>query len=96
MLLSANWRHPQAIISPKIKQPRSSYPGVLCKKGVQNSQENTCVGVSFFIKLQASNQPAALLAKGLQHRCFPMNFGEWLLVTVAVFIFDLASCFYNK
>ena len=36
---------------------RTSWPEVFCKKGVllQNSQENTCASVSFWIKLQACN-----------------------------------------
>ena len=38
---------------------RNSLPKVFCKKGVRkkfaNSQENACVGVSFIIKLQASD-----------------------------------------
>ena len=42
----------------------------------QNSQENTCVRVSFLIKLQAP--PATLLKKRLWHRCFPVNFAKFL------------------
>ena len=42
----------------------------------QNSQENTCVRVSFLIKLQAA--PATLLKKRLWHRCFPVNFAKFL------------------
>ena len=37
----------------------------------QNSQENTCVRVSFLIKLQAS-------ALKFWHRCFPVNFAKFL------------------
>ena len=37
----------------------------------QNSQENTCVRVSFLIKLQTS-------ALKFWHRCFPMNFAKFL------------------
>ena len=37
----------------------------------QNSQESTCVGVSFLMKLQASGlRPPTLLKKRLWHRCF--------------------------
>ena len=36
----------------------------------QNSQENNCARVSFFIKLQ-----------GLWHRCFPGNFAKFLRTT---------------
>ena len=43
---------------------------------LQNSQENTCAGVSFLIKLQA--RPATLLKKKLWHRCFPVNFAKFL------------------
>ena len=39
----------------------------------QNSQENTCIGVSFLKKI-AAWRPAALLKKRLKHRCFPVNF----------------------
>ena len=42
----------------------------------QNSQENTCVRVSFLIKLQAT--PATLLKKRLWQRCFPVNFAKFL------------------
>ena len=38
----------------------------------QNSQKNTCVRVSFSIKLQV------LLKKKLWHRCFPVNFAKFL------------------
>ena len=46
----------------------------------QNSQENTCDGVSFLIKLQALGlRPAAtLLKKRLWHRCFPVNFAKFI------------------
>ena len=46
-------------------------------KNSQYSQENTCVGVSFLIKLLAS-RPATLLKKRLQHRCFPVNIENFL------------------
>ena len=36
------------------------------------SQENTCVGVSFLITLQAFSH-AILLKRDLQHRCLPVN-----------------------
>ena len=41
----------------------------------KNSQENTCVRVSFLMKLQAS---ANNLKKRLRHRCFPVNFATFL------------------
>ena len=45
----------------------------------QNSQEDTCVRVSFLIKLQASGlRPATLLKKRLWRRCFPVNFVKFL------------------
>ena len=62
-------------------------------KILQNSHENTCVGVSFLIKLLAWGKhlywslsfnkvaglrPATLFKKGLQHRCFPVNFVKFL------------------
>ena len=40
----------------------------------QNSQENTCAGACFSIKLQA----LTLLKKRLWHRCFPVNFAKFL------------------
>ena len=39
----------------------------------QNSQENTCAGLSFL-----SLRPATLLKKRLRHRCFPVNFVKFL------------------
>ena len=42
----------------------------------QKSQENTCVGVSFFIKLQTRS--LQIYYKRLQHRCFPANFAKFL------------------
>ena len=41
-----------------------------------NSQENSCVGVFFWIELQVSGilRPTTLLKKRLQHSCFPVNF----------------------
>ena len=62
------------------KQP----PEVFYEKKVfleisQNSQKNTCVRVTFLIKLQASGlTPATLLKKSLWHRCFPVNFVKFL------------------
>ena len=43
----------------------------------QNSQKNTCVGVSFFNKV-AVLRPATLLKKRLRHSCFPKNFAKLL------------------
>ena len=40
-------------------------------------QENTCVKVSFLIKLQA--EPCDFIKKRLQHRCFPVNFARFLI-----------------
>ena len=52
--------------------------GVLIKKVFleisQDSQENTCVRVSFLIK----KRPAHLLKKRPWHRCFPVNFVKLL------------------
>ena len=47
----------------------------------QNSQQNTCVGISYLIKLQACNfifTPAILFKMRLRHRCFPVNFEKSL------------------
>ena len=54
---------------------RCSIKKVFLKK-IQNSQENTCVGVSFLIKLQA--MPAAFLKKRLWYMYFPVNFAKFL------------------
>ena len=42
----------------------------------QNSQENTCVRVSFLTKLQIS--ACNFIKKSLQHRCFPVNLAKFL------------------
>ena len=55
--------------------PRSSSPEVLFKIS-QNLQENTCARVSFLIKLQASG--CNFIKKRLWHRCFPVNFANFL------------------
>ena len=60
---------------------RSSRPEVFCKKKVfleilQNSQENTCIRVSFLIKFPAL--PASLLKKRLWHQCFLPHFAKFL------------------
>ena len=45
----------------------------------QNPQENTCVRVSFLIRLQALGfRPATLLKKRLWYRCFPVNVAKFL------------------
>ena len=41
----------------------------------QNSQENTCVRVSFFFR------PATFLKKRLWYRCFPRNFEKFLSIS---------------
>ena len=43
---------------------------------LQNSQENTCARASFLIRLQVAS--ATLLKKRPWHRCFPVNFAEFL------------------
>ena len=60
----------------------------------QNSQENTCAGVSFLIGCRP--QPATLLKKRLWHRCFRVDFAkfirthfltehlQWLLLVVQI------------
>ena len=45
----------------------------------QNSHENTCVRVSFLMKLQIlCLRPATLLKMRLWHRCFPVKFAKFL------------------
>ena len=51
----------------------------------ENSQENTCVKVSFLIKLKTWGlSPASLLKKGLWHRCFPASFVKFLRTLVLI------------
>ena len=54
--------------------------GVLCKIAFleisQNSQENTCVRVSFLTKLQASGLQLYFKNR-LWHTCFPVNFAKF-------------------
>ena len=45
----------------------------------QNSQESTCVRISFLINLQARDlKPTTLLRKRVWHRCYPVNFAKFL------------------
>ena len=59
------------------KQPLEVSNKKAVLKTSQNSQENSCVGVSFFNKV-ADLRPATLFKKTLQHRCFPVNFLKFL------------------
>ena len=60
---------------------RSSRPEVFCKKVLlkisQNSQESTCARVFFYNKV-AGLGPSTLFKKIPWHRCFPVNFAEFL------------------
>ena len=53
-------------------------------KNLQSSRENTCARVSFLIKLQASQHTVTPwyahvhVKKRLWHRCFPVNFANFL------------------
>ena len=83
--------------------------GVLWKKVFleisKNIQENTCVRVSFFRKLQALGL-ATLLKKRLRYRCFPVNFAKflstsflqntsgWLLLYVLEKVIHLIFCIF--
>ena len=51
--------------------------GINLEKISQNSQENTCIGVSFFNKITGL-RPATLLKKKLWQTCFPVNFVKFL------------------
>ena len=45
----------------------------------QNSQESTCVRISFLINLQERDlKPTTLLRKRVWHRCYPVNFAKFL------------------
>ena len=66
----------------------------------QNSQENTCVKVSFltcqsfFFNKVASPRLATLFKKRIWHRCFPVNFAKFL--RTPSFMERLSSgCFWN-
>ena len=50
------------------------------KKILQNSQENICADVSFWIKLQASSL-MKLYWKRIRDRCFPETFEKFLIAT---------------
>ena len=62
----------------------------------QNSQENTCVRVSFLIR------PATLFKMRLWYRCFPVNFSKFLRtpfwqkasgrLLLNAFVFDQPNC----
>ena len=89
------------------KRSEAVYQRCSGKKGFleifQNSKEDTCVRVSFLIKLQAL-RPATLLKKRLWHSCFPASFEKflkapfiikqlWWLVRNAVVFFSILFCF---
>ena len=90
--LNKSWKAMDTINTITITQKQSPKRFSIKKvflKNYQNSQEKSCVGVSFLIKLQAS---------GLQHRCFPGYFAKflgtpfftkhlrWLLLTMALLL----------
>ena len=51
------------------------------------SKKNTCVGVSFLLKLQAF-RPLTVSKKGLQHRYFPVNIGKFIRTPILKSIFE--------
>ena len=65
---------------------RSSIKKIFLKLS-QNSQENTCFGVSILIKLQTE----ILLKKRIQNRCCPVNFAKFL--GTSFFRRPLGDCF---
>ena len=69
-LINMNLGHSEAIA-------RRCSIKMMLLKFLQNSQENTCVRVSFLIKLQVSAS-VTLLKKRLWHSCFPVNFAKFL------------------
>ena len=54
---------------------------------LQKSQKNTCAKVSFLIELQA------FIKKRLWHRCFPVNFAQFLR-TPFLLLNNSGGCFY--
>ena len=73
--------HEHVFIKLKCTFNRSSHSEVLCKKVFlkmsQNSQKHICARVSFLIKLQTSCLQL-YWKKRLWHRCFPVNFANFL------------------
>ena len=68
-----------SIIGCRLQTYRSSHSQMffeidMFSRILQNSQENTCVGVSILIKLQAP--PATILKQRLRRRYFPVIFLE--------------------
>ena len=74
----------QSIKSLFLKKPSSSYPEVLCKKGVLRNftkitGKQLCQSL-FFVKVTGL-RPINLSKKRLWHRCFPVNFVKILRAT---------------
>ena len=60
---------------------RSKRPAVFCRKGVLRNFEKFTgkhLCQSLFFNKVASLRPATLLRKRFWHRCFPVNFAEFL------------------
>ena len=96
----------QSIKSLFLKKPSSSYPEVLCKKGVLRNftkitGKQLCQSL-FFVKVTGL-RPINLSKKRLWHRCFPVNFVKllrspfhiehlwWLLLKKAILLIFLAK-----
>ena len=64
-------------VEKTIEEQKQSPGGVLSKKVLlkisKKSQENTCARVSFLVK------DWNFIKKRLQHRCFPMKYGKFIL-----------------
>ena len=82
-----------------VEKFRSSHPEVLCKKDVLKNFakfKGKHLHQSLFFNKITDLRPAALLKKGLRHRCFPLKntfFIEtlrWLLLKVFL-LFDICS-----
>ena len=65
-------------LSKKLVNYRSRRSKVFLKI-LQKSQENTCVGVSYLVKLQSTCN--FIKKKRLRRRCFPVNFAKYLWTT---------------
>ena len=77
----------------RVKLVRSSRWGMFFKKYIlkiwKNSQENTTIGVSFLIKLQASS--CNFIKKSLWHRCFLLKFANFLRT---LFLKNISGCYF--
>ena len=72
----------------------------LFSKISQYSQENTCVGISFLIKMLWDVHSCSFIKKRLQHLCFPVNIAKFLrapvLKNICEWLFEHFPTWTNK